>query len=535
MQILYGIMAIIVSRGMIFAQREIKGMGVDSRERDNLIKLAIDEMIEGIQIIDSNWRYLYVNQAAAAHGKTTTKALMGKTMMECYPGIEKTGMFEELQQVLKTGQPRRIENEFEYEDQEKSWFELFIEPYSDGILIRSIEISDRKRLEEQLLQSQKMEAIGALAGGIAHDFNNKLAIMMIYCEMASNLLKDKESSANNYVLKTLEAVKQSTRLTRQLLAFSRKQVLNPQVMNLNDFLSNMRESLEKLMGETILLDFELAQDLGQVRLDPAQMDQVVLNLCLNAKDAMPDGGRLLVETLNIDLDEAYVGMHPDVIPGEYVMLAFSDTGKGMEREVLNKIFDPFFTTKGIGKGTGLGLSMVHGIVKQSKGHVWAYSELGLGAVFKIYIPLVKEKVEGKTRRSQHPISYRGNETILLVEDDGLLREAYEVALKGAGYNVLSASEPIMAIKIFTENEANIHLVLTDLIMPKMNGRALAEKLRKIRPDLKVIYMSGYTENSIVHQGVLDTESILIQKPISIATMLETIRKVLEGLLKKGVL
>lgn len=499
------------------------------------IKTTLEEMIEGIQILSHEWRYIYVNKAAAQHGRKVREELIGRRIHECYPGIEKSPVFNDLNQVMQTGTGRRLENEFEFENGKKCWFELFVEPHPFGILIRSIDITDRKLIEEQLRHSQKMEAIGQLAGGIAHDYNNKLGIILAYCEMILELPHGAGSSIPSYIEKVLIAIRQSTTLTRQLLAFSRKQVLDPKVISLNTLLLDMKSGLQKLLPENISVKYFLDESLGNVKVDATQIDQVILNLVINARDAMPQGGTLLIESANSLLDGTYAEKHPEVLPGRYAMISFSDTGIGMAKQTKDRIFEPFFTTKGK-MGTGLGLATVHGIVKQSRGHIWVYSEPEMGTVFKLYFPIVDEALdEHIATEPNHPSQYHGSEGILLVEDDELLRTAYMTALKHAGYHVFPTADANEAETCFTTNSPNIALLLTDLVLPKSGGRALAEQLKKFKPDLKVVYMSGYTENSIVHQGVLDTESVLLQKPISIHKMLETLRQVLEGKVRKALI
>lgn len=500
---------------------------------DELLKLAVEQAFEGLQIIDFDFRYVYINEAAARHGQKPARELLGRTMMECFPGIEATPVFTTIKEVMETKRPQTLENEFQYEDRRKTWFELHIEPTSVGVLVRSLDITGRKNLESQLWQSQKLDAVGRLAGGIAHDYNNKLAIILAYCEMA--LSQEPPAQVVGYINRILDAVEQSSALTKQLLAFSRKQVLDLRNLNLNDTLKKMRDTLGRLLGESIKIDLHLADDLKLTRLDAAQTEQIILNLCINARDAMPMGGGLQIETRNAELDEHHARLHPDVKPGAYVRLTVSDNGMGMTKDVQQRVFEPFFTTKERdNKGTGLGLATVHGIVKQSNGHIWVYSEPGLGSVFKIYFPIAAEEKAKTPVRSSSTASLTGNEAILLIEDDALLRDAYSLALKGAGYEVHAAGDPEEAMKVFAGIKDRVGLVVTDLILPKMNGRKLAEQLMVDKPNLKVVYMSGYTENSIVHQGVLDTESVLMQKPISLKNLLEIVRKVIDGKLTKGI-
>lgn len=500
------------------------------------LRLAVDGMLEGIQIISYDWRYLYVNMAAAKQGMSTPDALAGKTMMEAYPGFEKSTGFQDLKYVMDSRNPRRVENQFEYPDTgKKCWFELHIEPHTDGILVRSLDITDRKLLEEQFRHAQRIEAVGQLAGGIAHEFNNKLGTMMMYTEMLMDRLPNDET-ANEYLNYIMNAVEQSSNLTKKILAFSRKQVLDLEVANLNLLVKQMNPTLINLIGANIQIDHNLDRKIENVKVDADQMEQAILNLCINARDAISGSGKITIETANVELDEEYSKAHPSVKPGKYVMIAISDTGHGMSKETMAKVFEPFFTTKSKDRGTGLGLAMVHGFVHQSNGHIWVYSEVGMGTVFKIYLPAISEIPAYQSEAKPKSVSsYKGNETILLVEDDNLLRKAYDLALSHAGYKVLTASDGLEGKRICLGEGEKINLLLTDVVLPKMKGQELVAEVRKSLPNLKVIFMSGYTENSIVHEGVLETDSILLQKPISIRNLLETVRKVLDGALTKGVI
>lgn len=501
---------------------------------EELLKLAVDHAFEGLQIIDFDFRYVYVNEAAARHGQRPASELVGKTMMECYPGIESTPIFETIKNVMETKQTQLLENEFQFPDKKKQWFELRLEPASMGVLVRSLDISDRKNLQTQLWQTQKMDAVGRLAGGIAHDYNNKLAIILAYCEMA--LSHEPSKQIEGYINRILDAVEQSSALTKQLLAYSRKQVLDLRNVNLNEILKKSKDTLGRMLGENIKIDFHLADDLKLTRLDSVQTDQIVLNLCINARDAMPMGGLLQIETQNVELDEHYAQTHPEVKAGSYVRLTVSDNGMGMSKDVQDRIFEPFFSTKmRESKGNGLGLATVHGIVKQSGGHIWVYSEPGFGSVFKIYFPVALEEKKKLAAAPTPPTALKGNEAILLIEDDALLRDAYSLALKGAGYEVYTAGDPDSAMKIFADTKERLGLIVTDLILPKMNGRKLTDHFIAEKPNLKVLFMSGYTENSIVHQGILDTESVLMQKPISLKNLLATVRNVIDGKISKGII
>jgi len=388
------------------------------------------------------------------------------------------------------------------------------------------DITEQKNLEAQLLQSQKMEAIGKLSGGVAHDFNNLLTSITGNAELLSMKL-EKDSPFKEYVTEISKASDRAASLTRQLLAFSRKQVLQPKVMSLNGAILDMEKMLRRLIGEDIDLKTTLSDELGNVEADPGQVEQVILNLCVNARDAMPRGGKITIETANVELDESYTRTHRTVIPGPYVMMAISDDGSGMDKETQSRIFDPFFTTKERGKGTGLGLSTVYGIVKQSEGNIWLYSEPGQGTTFKIYLPRVEKSVE-KIVKTKEPVkSLTGTETVLVVEDDGMVRKLAHKVLKDYGYKVLVAENGKEGLKICEENKGPIHLMLTDVVMPEMGGRKLADHLKDLRPEIKVLYMSGYTDNTIVHHGILDKGMNFIQKPFTPETLAAKVRGMLE--------
>jgi len=402
-----------------------------------------------------------------------------------------------------------------------------------GVLISSgiRDISERVALEERLRQSQKMEAVGRLAGGIAHDFNNLLTIILGYSQiLADGLPADSRLADSNAQIKS--AAERAAGITRQLLAFSRKQVLSPRVINLNDIVLNLDSLLRRLIGEDIEVMTVPAPDLGMVKADPGQIEQVIMNLALNSRDAMLDGGKLTLETSNASLDETYAREHQPVDPGRYVMLAVSDTGHGMSSETLSRIFEPFYTTKEVGKGTGLGLSMVYGIVKQSGGYIWVYSEPDQGTTFKIYLPRVDQPAERGSPETQPPPKVaRGSETILLVEDDPQLRELSSSVLTHVGYKVLTASTPEEGLAICESDHQDIRLLVTDVVMPRMNGRQLAEKIQKRCPQMRVLYISGYTDNAIVHYGVLDSGLWFLPKPFTLSALVAKVREVLDSATK----
>jgi two-component system cell cycle sensor histidine kinase/response regulator CckA len=389
------------------------------------------------------------------------------------------------------------------------------------------DVTEQVGLEERLRQSQKMEAIGRLAGGVAHDFNNLLTVIMGY----SQILTDGLSAASPLADATTQirsAADRAAGITRQLLAFSRKQVLLPRVIDLNDIMMNLDTMLRRLIGEDVEVLTVPGRDLGTVKADPGQIEQVIMNLALNARDAMPNGGKLTLETENTELHDAYAREHSPLQPGRYVMLAVSDTGTGMSPETQAHIFEPFFTTKEVGKGTGLGLSMVYGIVKQSGGYIWVYSEPGQGTTFKIYLPRVDQPAEGIGAEKRPAAVQRGTETILLVEDDVQLRQLASSVLGHCGYKMLSAASTEEGLALCRANHRDIRLLVTDVIMPGMNGQQLAEQVKLISPRTRVLYISGYTSNAIVHYGVLDPGLWFLPKPFSLSALVAKVREVLDA-------
>jgi DNA-binding response OmpR family regulator len=375
-----------------------------------------------------------------------------------------------------------------------------------------------------------MEAVGRLAGGIAHDFNNLLMVISGYSEFLLERLGG-EPHLRGPAQEIASASERASSLTRQLLAFSRKQMLAPRIINLNDIATENLKMLTRMIGEDIDLVMTPGKSLWSVRADAGQIEQVIMNLAVNARDAMPSGGKLTIETANITLDEEYARVHAPLHAGDYVMASISDTGAGMDSETQSHIFEPFFTTKGT-KGTGLGLSTVYGIVKQSGGYIWVYSELGRGTTFKIYLPRVPSIEEPAVHAVTAPVRFQkvepGTETILLVEDEANLRYLARQYLEKQGYRVIEAADGAVAMQIAVAHEGIIHLLLTDVIMPGMNGRELAQRISEIRPNVKVLYMSGYTENVIGQDGTLDAGVRLLQKPFNLRDLKSKVREVLDA-------
>jgi PAS domain S-box-containing protein len=396
-----------------------------------------------------------------------------------------------------------------------------------GFIGSCLDVTDLKETEEQLRQSQKMEAVGRLAGGIAHDFNNLLTAINGYAELCLSKAQGDET-LSEFLKEIKRSGERAAALTSQLLAYSRKQILSPRILNLNSTVAEMDRMLKRLIGEDIELVTMLEPELGWVLADPGQIQQIILNLALNARDAMPQGGRLTLETANVTLDSNYISTRLEAKPGPHIMLAVSDTGIGMTEEIKAKIFEPFFTTKEVGKGTGLGLSSVYGIIQQSGGSILVYSEPGQGTTFKIYLPIVEASDEGQPQaEAVDDRTLAGKETILIVEDEETVRTFIRRALTYFGYSILEAKDGKEALQAI-ESGKSIDLVLTDVVMPGMNGRQLATQLSARLPGAPILFMSGYTDNAIVHHGVLDADATFIQKPFSQSDLLKKIRGILDA-------
>ncbi len=460
--------------------------------------------------------------------------LVGKSVFDYVHSEDQGAVLDVFQQgIQEKDEPQRIELRFKHRDSSWRYLEaigqnLLDNPVVRGAVVNSRDITERKQLEDRLRQAQKMEAIGRLAGGIAHDFNNLLVPIIGYVEMAMmKLPPDVKPYAN--LKRVREAANRAADLTQQILAFSRKQLLDMRVFDLNTVVADFEKMIQRLIGEDIKLQTFLDSDLYRVKADKGQIEQVLLNLVVNARDAMPTGGKLTIETANAYLDEAYIKKYSAVLkPGDYIMMAISDTGQGMDARTQQQIFEPFFTTKGPGEGTGLGLATVFGIIKQHGGHIGVYSEPGNGAIFKIYLPKSEDATQTYDSADAKPATLFGTDTVLVVEDDEMVRNLVCETLAVHGYNVIDTQSATQGLQRAFEYREAIDLLLTDVVLPEMNGQELYKNMITIYPAIKVLYMSGYTDNVIVHHGVLDERINFLKKPFTIHNLTQKVRQVLSS-------
>ncbi|HEV8398844.1 MAG TPA: PAS domain S-box protein [Gemmatimonadales bacterium] len=475
-------------------------------------------------------RFLTVNDAAVRDYGYTREEFLTMTIADIRPPEEVPALLQHVA-TLRGGAALRP-GLWRHRKKDGAIIDVEVVPYTltlDGrpaALVLAQDVTERNQLQHQLSQSQKMEAVGRLAGGIAHDFNNLLTAIFGYADLLAEDLPP-GSPGQVDVKEIRNAATRASALTRQLLAFSRQQVLQPAVLNVIDVVGDLENMLQRVLGEDVELEAHLAADLGNIRVDQGQLEQVILNLAINARDAMPTGGKLTIETANVVLDEHYAQTHRPVVPGRYVMIAVSDTGMGMDAATQARIFEPFFTTKARGKGTGLGLATAYGIVKQSGGYIWVYSEVGRGATFKIYLPRVDEPTEAVAAPPELG-SVSGTETVLLAEDDALLLPLARDVLKRLGYTVLEARTPADAVAVAQAYSGVIHVLVSDVVMPGESGLQLAHRLLEVRPNLRVLYMSGYSDEAVVRHGLLDPGTTFLQKPFTPAALARKVREVLDA-------
>jgi hypothetical protein len=500
------------------------------RKNEEMFRLLFSHNPLPTWVIDrETLRFLEVNEAAIRVYGYSREELQGMTIVDFQPDEEKSKVINYLKENkgdgLYRGHWRHRKKDGKVIEVETTVHEL---EYS-GKRVRLIvaqDVSERRLLEQQLRQSQKMEAVGRLAGGVAHDFNNLLMVIKGHTELLRNALPQAEEYSRK-IEQIERAADRASGLTRQLLAFSRLQMLQPKVMNLNDVVGEMGRLLPRLIGEDIELIIRTSEGLSAIRADGGQMEQIIMNLVVNARDAMPEGGKLIIETSNIELDSAYNDRHPIVRQGSYVLLCVSDTGTGMSLETQAHIFEPFFTTKAQGKGTGLGLATVYGVVKQSGGFIWVYSELGHGTTFKIYFPRVDQPVDRLVPTPSSSEVPRGTETILLTEDERDVREVAREFLESGGYTVIEARDGVEALGIVEKHQGAIDLLITDMVMPRMTGQELAARLKEQRPNLRMLYMSGYSERAAAESLRTDPTVRLLAKPFSRSALLRTVHELLK--------
>lgn len=504
-----------------------------SEEMLHKLRRVVEQSPDPVMITDRSCVLEYINPAFEALTGYSRDEVIGQTLGILKSEQQAGELYEEMWDTVLSGKTFHGIVMNRKKDGETFILEKSITPLRNaaGEITHYIstgrDITDQRRLESQLQQAQKMDAIGRLAGGVAHDFNNLLMVISAYAELTLESLPAEHPSRAK-LDEIINASSRAAELTKQLLAFGRKQMQSLQLLDLNTVLAQIGRMLPRLIGEDIQLLFVPGQNLGKVRADPVQIEQVVMNLAANARDAMPGGGKLTIETSNVRLDETYVQRHSIVPPGDYVLLAVADSGMGIPQEHLAHIFEPFYTTKEEGKGTGLGLATVYGIVKQNGGFIWVYSEPRLGTTFKIYLPTAQSTIADVASAAGAQDSPQGCETLLLAEDEAAVRESTRDFLIQRGYTVLEAANGEDALRVSREYCGPIDLMITDVVMPKMSGPNLAEHLLAERPYMKVLFVSGYAENTVLRHGTIDVTARLLQKPFGLNTLARKIREVLSG-------
>jgi PAS domain S-box-containing protein len=482
------------------------------------LRVSVDNLLEGVQIIDRNWRYVYVNAAAARHGQRTADELVGRTMMECYPGFGDTAIFRVIERVMTTGQRETLANEFGFPSGDRRWFDLAIDPVPDGICILSLDVTDLRRAELELHHAQRLDAIGQLAGGIAHDFNNQLTLIQ---GVAQLLLEVQENDPIRADLEAIcSAVERSAALTRRLVAFSRRQVLRVEPIDLNQVVRNLETLFRRVLRADIETHFHFHPEPAVITGDAQKLENALTNLAVNASDAMPNGGRLTIGTSVSELTDEDALQHPTMAKGRYAVLSVSDTGQGMDEATKAQIFQPFFTTKPAGKGTGLGLAMVYGTVKQMGGFIWVYSEIGMGTTFRLYFPTTSELPVDHPREVPQ-VRLRPGATVLVVDDNEGIRDLVVRALSRHGYQVESAVDAEEALGRIRTMGALPDLLLADIVMPGASGVDLVREIGEGRT--RVLFMSGYSQRAIPDVVAVGG---LLEKPFTVNELLHAVEQAL---------
>jgi PAS domain S-box-containing protein len=515
-------------------ERQRRQAAAALRASEERFRTLVENSSDALLLMDAEARVTYLAPSSTRHLGWRPDQMVGRSVFDFLHPDDREIVGARLAETLQnpgrlvTAEVRFLHADASWRIMEAAAVNHIPDPSVGAIVVNARDITDRRKLEEQLRHSQKMEAIGQLAGGVAHDFNNLLTAILGYC----NLMLDDippEDPLRADLEEIHSAGERAAALTRQLLAFSRRQMLQPQIVDINTIVQQLEKLLRRLISEDVELVTALALELPRVRVDPASFEQILVNLAVNARDAMPVGGRLTIETASVELDEAYAIAHVTVRPGRYVMLAVSDTGQGMDAATRARVFEPFFTTKEQGKGTGLGLATVYGMVKQSGGYIWVYSEPGRGTAFKVYLPPVEERSGAQHDHSgrRQTDTTQGWETVLLVEDEDAVRALAREVLRRHGYVVLEARHGVDALRVAERHTDAIHLMVTDVVMPHMSGRDLAERLSTVRPRMKVLFMSGYTDHAVMHRD-LTPGSAFIQKPFTPEAFARAVRTVLDA-------
>ncbi|MCX8023158.1 MAG: ATP-binding protein [Syntrophorhabdaceae bacterium] len=517
---------------LVWELTDVKQKDLEMVDRERRFREIFENTDVGIAIYEAkddgkDFVFTDINPSGAKIGGKSREEHIGRSVLEVYPGVKDFGLFKVFQEVWRDGKARLYPLNLYKDGKISLWVENYVCKLSSGEIMAIYDdlTEEKKReeeriaLEKQLYQAQRLESIGRLAGGIAHDFNNMLMVISGQTELAL-MAVDEKHPIKKSLLEIKKAAGRSAALTRQLLAFARKQTISPKVLDLNETVEGMLKMLRRLIGEDIELIWIPGRNLWAIKMDPAQMDQILSNLIVNARDAISGHGSITIETENVTLDEDYCSIHAGFIPGDYVTLIVSDTGSGMDRETIERIFEPFFTTKDTEKGTGLGLATVYGIVKQNRGFINVYSEIGIGSTFKIYIPAERERgtQEGEMEKEASFERATPGKTILLVEDEPSILDVGRKMLEGLGYYVLAAGNPHEAMEIAKNHKGKISLLITDVVMPGMDGRELSKKLMDMFPDMKCLFMSGYTANAIAHHNILEEGLVFIQKPFSMSEL-----------------